>query len=104
MVMDALLLRRIEWNCSSVMRRLDGKTMFDVSQDVRLKESVIRSLSGIGGAAWNLSLEFKAKHREIDWKSLAAFADISSKTDVSDIWVAASMTLPELKKQLDGMR
>ena len=100
MVSDARLMKRILRYCSLISRNLQFRTLFDLTYEPWLKQHVVRWLVSISVSVGKLSVEFRAEHSCVDWKSLDSFAGISADSNPADIWVAASLTLPELERQL----
>ena len=104
MFSDVLLRDRILRLCRIIEKHLEARTMADMVTDTHLKDLVVKRLEGIGTAAYGLSRGFKAEHGGVDWDSIVNLGEITPDTPVYEIWVAASMTVPEVLAQLEKIR
>jgi len=86
-----------------------AKFLQDVTRDAflgndLLRSAVLQKLSVIGEAAARLSLEFTARHPEVEWPDIVAFRNIAVHAyfdvDWSIVWVAATEDAPALREQV----
>ena len=80
-----------------------GEENFSVHKMVQ--DAVLRRLTILGEAVKRLSLGFKQKHKEINWKIIAGSRDIIvhkyDGIDYSIIWNVIIKDLPILKEQIE---
>ena len=73
-------------------------------QDTKTQDAVIRNLEILGEATKNLSEDFRAAHRDVPWKSMAAARDrlihhyFGVNLDI--VWQIVSSDLPEVNEKL----
>jgi len=76
----------------------------DFLADETLKRSFVRSIEIIGEAAKKMPLDFKDKHRDIDWRRIAGMRDKLIHdyfgVDYHIVWDVATNKLPELKQKI----
>jgi len=58
-----------------VLQATNALTYEKFIQDEPLKRACVRSLEIIGEAVKNLPVEYKKKHKQIEWKKIAGFRD-----------------------------
>jgi len=71
----------------------------------RLKQSaIVREIEIIGEAVKNISLSLKNKHKEVEWKEIAATRDKMIHhyfgVDLNIVWSITKIDLPDLKKKM----
>ena len=82
----------------------EGLTKNEIEED-RLKQSaIVRELEIVGEAAKNLSIDFKDKYKEIEWKKIAGLRDKLIHNyfgvDLDIVWDIIIEDIPILKKQI----
>ena len=72
-----------------------------------LQDAIIRRLEIIGEATKNLPDEFRKKHSDIPWKSIAGLRDVIIHqyfgVEYNRIWDTVVNLLPPLKKQIEQL-
>jgi uncharacterized protein with HEPN domain len=82
-------------------------TLDDFWENELLKKACARSLEIIGEATKNLSKDFIAKHKDVDWKKFAGLRDkiihyyFGVNWDI--VWDVIRSKLPELKEKIEGI-
>jgi len=75
--------------------------------DETLKRSFVRSIEIIGEAAKKVPMDFRDKHRDVDWKRLAGMRDKLIHdyfgVDYHIVWDVATNKLPKLKQKIAGI-
>jgi uncharacterized protein with HEPN domain len=84
-----------------------GKESF--TNTALLQDAVMRVLQVMAESSQRLSLQAKAEHPEIDWRSISGFRNILvhdylGGIDLELIWQVIAKELPLLKKALLGMQ
>ena len=76
----------------------------DFLADETLKRSFVRGIEIIGEAAKKVPVDFKNKHRDVDWKRIAGMRDKLIHdyfgVDYRLVWDVATNKLPELKQKI----
>ena len=76
-------------------------------RDATLKRAFSRSLEIIGEAVKNIPDDFKVKHPEVDWKSIAGMRDRLVHhyfgVDYEIVWDVIVNEIPKLKKQVENI-
>jgi uncharacterized protein with HEPN domain len=79
----------------------------EFKKDIILQDGIIRRFAVIGEATKNISSELKAKHKEVNWKNVAAMRDFLVHEyfdiDIGIIWKAVEVDLPVLKRNIKEM-
>lgn len=74
---------------------------------ISTQDMVYRRLEIIGEAVKNLSPEFKQKHPDINWKTIAGLRDVLIHNyfgvDAELAWKAATKELPKLEEQIKNI-
>lgn len=74
-------------------------------QNKTLKLAMAMSVIRIGELVKNLTMEFREKNPQVEWKAIAGFRDIAAhKYDtlrMRDVYYTIKNELPELKKQIE---
>ena len=72
---DKVFIRHILDEVDFIIKESEDLSYEDLISNEILKRAFIRSLEIIGEAAKNLSMDFKRKHTNIEWKELAGLRD-----------------------------
>ena len=84
-----------------------GKEYGKFMQDETLKRACARSIEIIGEATKNLSMDFKRRHKGVEWKKLAGIRDkvihyyFGVNWDI--VWDVIEERLPALKGQIEKL-
>jgi uncharacterized protein with HEPN domain len=68
-------LRHIIQETEYLIAASEGLTVEQFIEDENLKRAFVRSLEIIGEAVKKLPLEFREKHKDIEWKKIAGMRD-----------------------------
>lgn len=84
-----------------------GMTLVDLVKDETKMRAFSRSLEIIGEASKKVSEEFRSKHADVDWKSMAGMRDKLIHdyfgVDYEIVWDVIINELPKLKDQLQKL-
>jgi len=98
-------LRHVLEEVKFVLARVENLNEESFVKDEVLKRAIVRSLEIVGEAIKNLPDDYRNKHSEIDWKSLAGLRDKLIHhyfgVDYGIVWDVAVKELPELKEKLE---
>lgn len=76
-------------------------------KDLNLKDATERRRSIIGEAAKNISLDFKEKYFEIDWRVIAGTREIMVhayfSVDLNQVWEIVIKDIPLLKNEIENI-
>ena len=84
-----------------------GKEYGKFMQDETLKRACARSIEIIGEATKNLSMDFRRRHKGVEWKKLAGIRDkvihyyFGVNWDI--VWDVIEERLPALKGQIEKL-
>lgn len=90
-------IERIE----SYIKKLDYE---DFLQDLKTQDATVRNIEIIGEAVKNITIDFKKKYNDIEWKKLAGLRDkiihyyFGVNWDI--VWDVIKNKLPELKNNI----
>lgn len=80
----------------------DGKSAF--YQDARTQDAVLHNLAVIGEAAKRVDAEYRARHPDIPWRSMAGLRDVLihqyDRVRLELVWTAVENSLPALKEEI----
>jgi uncharacterized protein with HEPN domain len=102
---NEVFLRHILDEINFLLKETDGTDFEDFIQNELLKRGCTRSLEIIGEAVKNLALDFKRKHKEIEWKKIAGMRDkiihfyFGVNWDI--VWDVIKNKLPSVKEQIE---
>lgn len=100
-----LLLEDIEASCLKIDRFLGGRDRETVLGDEMRLDAILHNLQVIGEAVKKLPPEWRSRHSDIPWRSIAGLRDIVAHTyfalDYSILWDAIHQEAPRL---LDRIR
>ena len=75
--------------------------------DLKTQDAVIRRIEIIGEAVRRLSLEFRARHRDIPWQQIAGMRNKLiheyDRGDLVAVWEVAQQDIPQLIAQLQPL-
>ena len=77
----------------------------DFSSDQKSIDAVIRNLEIIGEATKNISIDFKNRYPDVNWKDPTRMRDILIHAyfgvDLEIVWETIKFRIPELKEQIE---
>jgi len=77
-------------------------------KDIQKQDAVLRNLQVLAESSQRLSDTLKAKHPEIDWRSLSGFRNVMVHDyfgiRLERVWEIIEKDLPELKRQMETIR
>ena len=77
----------------------------DFSSDQKSVDAVIRNLEIIGEATKNISIDFKNRYPDVNWKDPTRMRDILIHAyfgvDLEIVWETIKFRIPELKEQIE---
>lgn len=83
----------------------DGKDLFFT--DTRTQDAVIRNLQTLAESTQRVSPALRAKHAEIDWRSIASFRNVAVHDylgiDLKQVWDIVERDLPDLKRKIEAI-
>jgi len=75
--------------------------------DTRTQDAVLRNLQVMAESTSRLSRDLKAKHPEVNWRTLVAFRNVMVHDylgiDLTQIWDIVERDVPELKRQVEAI-
>jgi uncharacterized protein with HEPN domain len=102
-----LLLEDILMSIGIIEDAVKDVSEAELKEDIILQDGIIRRFAVIGEATKNISSELKAKHKEVNWKNVAAMRDFLVheyfEIDIGIIWKAVEADLPVLKRNIKEM-
>ena len=100
-------LKHIRDECKYLLGILESIEYESFINDETLKRSFVRSLEIIGEASRNVPEDFRKKHPEVEWKSMAGMRDILIHSyfgvDYLIVWDVVSTHVPELLTQIEAI-
>ena len=82
-----------------------GVTRENFIESALIQDAVIRRIEIIGEATKNISMEFRSKHPDIPWRSMAGMRDVLIHeyfgVDLILIWDTVINKIPKLKMQIE---
>ena len=104
---NKVFLRHILDEINYLEQAAKGKEYGKFMQDETLKRACARSIEIIGEATKNLSMDFRRKHKGVEWKKLAGIRDkvihyyFGVNWDI--VWDVIEERLPALKGQIEKL-
>jgi uncharacterized protein with HEPN domain len=99
-----LLLEDIEGSCSKIVRFAEGKDREAVLADEMRLDAILHNLQVIGEAIKKLPMEWRARHTEVPWRSIAGLRDVVAHTyfalDYAILWDAIHQEVPRLLQRI----
>jgi uncharacterized protein with HEPN domain len=84
---------------------LGGKDTFFT--DIKTQDAVLRVLQTLAESTQRISDALKAKHSEVDWRSIAAFRNVVVhgylSIDIKRVWDIVETDVPELKARIEAI-
>jgi uncharacterized protein with HEPN domain len=102
---DTLRLQHILDYGNEVISFTDGSSLSDLEDDLVLERALSYSIGVIGEAASRLTPEFRAKTSYIPWSDIISMRNFLFhayfQVDHKILWDTATVSIPELLKQLE---
>jgi uncharacterized protein with HEPN domain len=90
-----------------LLQNTEGKSFEQFIGNEVLKRACARSFEIIGEAVKNISADFRRKHKDIDWRSIAGMRDrlIHKYFEVNwnILWDTVKEKLPDLKRRIESI-
>lgn len=90
-----------------ILAFLDGKSRSDLESDRKLALSLVALYQILGEAAKNVSSDFRAAHKDIEWSQIARMRDRIAHgyfdVDLDILWDTAGSKLPALLDRLEPL-
>ncbi len=100
-------LKHIRDEIAFLRKQCQGLKFEELIEDDVLQRAVSRSLEIIGEAVKNLSLDFKEKHPEVEWRRIAGLRDKLIHqyfgVDWLIVWDVLTNKLPELENKIRAL-
>jgi uncharacterized protein with HEPN domain len=84
-----------------------GKTKIDIYDDPMFRFAIERQLEIIGEAANHISIDFKTKHPEIEWRKIVAFRNFVAHEyfgiDLELVWDIIVNKIPPLHNSVSNL-
>ena len=84
---------------------VDGKDAFFA--DIKTQDAVLRVLQTLTESTQRISDALKARHPEVDWRSISAFRNVVVhgylSIDIKRVWDIVESDLPDLKAKIEAI-
>lgn len=94
--------------CDHIAEYIKGHTFETFSKDKKTFDAVMMELIIIGEASANFPNNIRERNQEIRWTSIVGLRNFMTheyfEIDPKRIWSAATIHVPELKKQIENLR
>lgn len=98
-------IRHILDEASFLIEKRKGLRFENFMEDETLKRAFVRSLEIIGEASKNVSMDFRKRHQEIEWRELAGLRDKLIHhyfgLNWDRIWDIIENLIPKLKEKIE---
>lgn len=104
---EQVFLKHILVEINFLMKETENIKFEEFMKNEILKRACSRSLEIIGEATKNLSINFKKKYKEVEWKKISGLRDkiihyyFGVNWDI--LWDVIKNRLPKLKEQIDDI-
>ena len=102
---DLVFLQHMLDEINFLQKECTSLTFKDFTHNELLMRAASRSLEIIGEASKNLSVEFRKKHKKVEWKKIAGLRDkiihFYFGVDWEIVWNVIQEKLPELKNNIE---
>jgi len=104
---DEVFVKHILDEINFLMNKSKDLEYEGLIKDEILKRAFVRSLEVIGEATKNVSLEFKEKHPDIEWRELTGLRDklihryFGVKWEI--VWDIVRSKIPQLKEKIEDI-
>ena len=100
-----IYLEHIRACIQKIVDYTEGNTEEDFLKNSMIQDAVIRNFEIIGEASKQLSVDFRAKYPEIEWKKIAGMRDKLIHdyigVDIWAVWAVVEKIIPNLAMQID---
>lgn len=89
----------------NVLKIIDGVEFEEFSQNILIYFATMKNIEIVGEAAYMLTKDFKANHKEIPWKQVEGMRHVLvhgySQVLPRILWATAKENIPEIKRQAE---
>ncbi len=100
-----IYLEHIRSCIQKIVDYTEGHTEEDFLKNNMIQDAVIRNFEIIGEASKQLSIDFRVKYPEIEWKKIAGMRDKLIHdyigVDIWAVWAVVENIIPNLAAQID---
>ena len=104
---DAAFMWDMREAAREVVLFVDARAYDEFVSDIQLRRSVERSIEIIGEAASHVSSAVRDAHPELAWRAIIGQRNVLAHeygdVRLDALWLVATMRVPELISQLDGL-
>lgn len=90
---------------NNVLKIIDGVDFDEFSNNILIYYATMKNIEIVGEAAYMLTKEFKASHKEIPWKQVEGMRHVLvhgySQVLPKILWATAKENIPEIKVQAE---
>ena len=104
---DTAFIRHILDEIEYIGKATEKVSFEQLVEDETLKRACLRSLEVIGEAAKNISLPYKEKNKDVEWKEMAGLRDklihFYFGVDWNIVWDVIKNKIPEIGRKLKSL-
>lgn len=88
-----------------IVQYVDGVSEREFEMNTEKQDAVIRRIEVLGEAVKNIPFEFRDKHPDIPWRSIAGMRDVVIHqyfgVTISLVWKVATSDVPAIKEKIE---